>query len=274
MSPDGHEPTDDRTIISGNDEEFITELADYLDTLSSPVRLHILSFLGSRPRTIRQTAHEIGTSYENTKKHLNRLLTLGIIRKEIGASRDPINHGQPVFYYSLQPGSFDRLIRSMSVFSSMATGFDPALQHQVMHATRSLSDVLPLTFPSVTLKSGPDAGKVFPLTVDIYRVGREESGWDSLLPEPAILVQEAYRSVTRVSGPHAWIFRKGDTWLIRDGESKGGTFLNSQRISCHEPALLTDGAIIDLAQGPLGASLIFVRIPDGDADDHEMSAYE
>lgn len=271
MSPSGPDKQDDRTIISGNDPEFISELADYLDTLSSPVRLHILSFLGIRPRTIRQTAHEIGTSYENTKKHLTRLLSLGIIRKEIGVSQDPINHGQPVFYYSLAPGSLDRLIQNMSVFSSITAGSDPALQHQMMHATRRLNDVFPLTFPSVTLKDGPDAGRVYPLTVDLYRLGREESGWDSLLPGPAVLISESYRSVSRVSGPHAWIIRKGDNWLIRDGESKGGTFLNGRRVSREEPGILSDGAIIELAQGPLGASLIFTRIPAPDADLHENS---
>ena len=271
MSPTGSDNQDDRTIISGNDPEFISELADYLDTLSSPVRLHILSFLGSRPRTIRQVSHEIGTSYENTKKHLTRLLTLGIIRKEIGVSQDLINHGQPVFYYSLEPGSLDRLIKSMGVFTSITSGSDPALHHQVMHATRSLSDVFPLTFPSLTLKAGPDAGRVFPLTGEMYRIGREESGWDSLVPEPAVLIQEAYRSVSRVSGPHAWVFRKGDSWLLRDGESKGGTFLNGRRISREEPEVLSDGVIIELAQGPLAACLIFTRIPPADFDIRENS---
>ena len=257
MTRPDHPGQDDRTIVSGADAEFITELSEYLDTLASPVRLHILSFIGGQPRTIRQIAHEIGTSYENSKKHVIRLLELGVIRKEIGVSQDMVNHGQPVFYYSLEPGSLDKLVNSLRVFSSITAGADPVLSEKIASTTAGLNQTFQSEGSSLTLKNGPDAGRVYLLTADVYRIGREEPGIDAPSLEPAILIPETYRSVSRASGPHAWIVRRGDGWTVRDGESKGGTFLDGRRISgdTHEP--LRSGARIDLAQGPLCATLLF-----------------
>lgn len=246
--------------------ELISELSEYLDVLSSPVRLHILSFLGKKPRTIRQAAHEIGTSEEDAKKHLLRLLSLGIIRKEMGISQDQVNRGQPVFYYSLEPGSPDRLIMSMRVFSTITAESDPALHHQVQHAIQGLNDVFPLAFPSLTMRNGPDCGRVYLLTAEIYRIGREESGWDVPGPESVVLINGAYQSVRRISGPHAWLIRRNGTWMIRDGESKGGTFLGGKKVSGEDQIVLTDGAMIELGQDPLGASLVFTMIADEGSD--------
>ncbi|MFH0967678.1 MAG: FHA domain-containing protein [Methanobacteriota archaeon] len=257
MTQTGPPGQDDRTIVSGADAEFINELSEFLDTLASPVRLHILSFIGKNPRTIRQISHEIGTSYENSKKHVIRLLELGVIRKEIGVSQDMVNHGQPVFFYSLEPGSLDSLVSSLRVFSSITAGADPVLNEKIASAAAGLNQTFQSEGPSLTLKNGPDASRVFLLTADIYRIGREEPGLDSIAHEPAVLIPETYRSVSRVSGPHAWLVRRNGVWTLRDGESKGGTFLDGRRVSEDIQEPLRGGSRIELAQGPLGAILVF-----------------
>ena len=46
--------------------------------------LRILKFLEKKPRDARGISKEIETSYENTKKHLDKLLSIGVIKKEAG----------------------------------------------------------------------------------------------------------------------------------------------------------------------------------------------
>ena len=62
------------TIIVHEDSDSLEELSEYLDVLSSSARLRILKFLEKKPRDARGISKEIETSYENTKKHLDKLL--------------------------------------------------------------------------------------------------------------------------------------------------------------------------------------------------------
>lgn len=256
MGSDGPEPMENRTILTGSDPEFISDLSEYLDVLASPVRLHILSYVGTRPRTVRQISHEIGTSYENTKKHLTRLLSLGLIRKEIGVSNEPANQGQPVFYYVLISGGLDHTLRSLALFSSVTGKTPNALSERIESARHGLLGILPGTGPGLMITSGPESERHYDLTGEIYRIGRIEEGWDGIFPEPAILISEDYRSVSRVSRPHAWIRKQACHWMISEGSSKGGTMLNGTPVS-HEPVILRDGDLIELSPGPLGVGLLF-----------------
>ena len=64
MNPADKSPT----IIVHEDSDSLEELSEYLDVLSSSVRLRILKFLEKKPRDARAISKEIETSYENTKK--------------------------------------------------------------------------------------------------------------------------------------------------------------------------------------------------------------
>lgn len=255
MVSEGHESSDERTILTGSDPEFLLDLSEYLDVLASPVRLHILSYLGTKPRTVRQIAHEIETSYENTKKHLTKLQSLGLIRKEIGVSHDPSNQGQPVFYFSLVPGGLDHAVQSLAAFSSVAGRTVPGISERVATARSGLEDIMPGP-TRLTITNGQERGMIFALTDDLYRIGRIEDGWDGKRPEPALLIPDSYRSVTRVSRPHAWIRKRYDSWMISEGESRGGTTVNGNPVY-HDPVLLKDGDLVELSPGPLGAGLLF-----------------
>lgn len=254
MNPDN---PDDRTILSGSDPEFIADLSEYLDVLASPVRLHILSFTGIRPRTVRQIAHEIETSYENTKKHLIRLLSIGLIQKEIGVSDEPANQGQPVFYYSLTPDGLNHAVHNLTLFTSVTGTGIKEISEQIASAKQGLLDILPGTGPFLSLTNGHERHHRYELTAETYRIGRIEEGWDGALPEPAILVGDSYRSVSRASRPHAWLRKKSGVWTIEEGNSKGGTFLNGTRVT-REPILLKGGDLIELSPGSLGAAFLFM----------------
>jgi DNA-binding transcriptional ArsR family regulator len=256
MKSDEPETSHERTILNGSDPEFISDLSEYLDVLGSPVRLHILSYIGTKSRTVRQISHEIETSYENTKKHLTRLLSLGLIRKEIGVSEEPANQGQPVFFYSLVPGGLERTVSSLALFSTVSGKTVSGLSDRLESARKGLQGILPATGPRLTITSGPEIGRVYDLAGDAYRVGRIEEEWDGFIPEPAILIPDEYRSVSRISRPHAWIRKRGSLWTIAEGSSKGGTTVNGIPVS-HEPSVLRDGDLIELSPGPLGAGLLF-----------------
>lgn len=256
MRSDEPEPSEDRTILNGSDPEFISDLTEYLDVLASPVRLHILSYVGTRSRTVRQISHEIETSYENTKKHLNRLLSLGLIRKEIGVSDEPVNQGQPVFFYSLVPGGLDHTVSSLALFSAVSGKTASRFSERLKAAREGLQGILPATGPRLMITNGPENGRLYDISGEIFRIGRIEEEWDGITPEPAILIPEEYRSVSRVSRPHAWIRRRIGLWTITEGGSKGGTTVNGIPVS-HEPTILKDGDLIELSTGPLGVGLLF-----------------
>jgi len=255
MTTDRSGPFDDKTILTGADPEFISDLSDYLDVLASPVRLNILSYVGTRSRTVRQIAHEIQTSYENTKKHLTKLLSLGLIRKEIGISDEPANQGQPVFYYALVPGSLDHAARNLAAFSSVTAQAVPALSPQLDFACAGILEAMGESGPVLIITNGTQKGQEFHLTKDGCRIGRTEEGQDGIT-EPALILSDEYRSVSRVSRPHAWIRYRAGNFTIADGPSKGGIRVQGEQVST-EPRVLLDGDVIELSPGPLGASIVF-----------------
>lgn len=256
MVSDGSEHLTERTILTESDPDFISDLSEYLDVLASPVRLNILAYIGIRPRTARQVSHYIKTSYQNAQKHLTQLQSLGLIRKEIGLSDEPINQGQPVFYYALVPGGMDHTLRSLALFSSVAGKTVSEFSERLKSARDGLKGIMQITGPRLMVTSGPESGRSYDLTEDVYRIGRIEEGWDGISPEPAILISEDYRSVSRVSRPHAWIMRQEGKWTITEGSSKGGTTVNGIPV-LYEPVFLRDEDLIELSPYPLGIGLLF-----------------
>ena len=47
------------------------------------------------------------TSYENTKKHLDKLMSIGVIKKEAGLGAPTSKGIHPVWQYSLVPGAWN-----------------------------------------------------------------------------------------------------------------------------------------------------------------------
>jgi len=72
------------TILIDEKTIFLSDLPMYLDILGSDVRLRILKFAATSPKDIREISNEIETSLENTKRHLDKLMSIGIIKQEAG----------------------------------------------------------------------------------------------------------------------------------------------------------------------------------------------
>ncbi len=92
---------------------------------------------------------------------------------------------------------------------------------------------------AISVTSGPDAGKNFPLTGDSVRLGRR--GGEDIEPPDKISLRDSAKEVSR---NHARIYRDGGKYMIRDMRSVNGTFVNGTRIG--EPTPLANGDSVRL----------------------------
>lgn len=257
------------TRAGGPDWDLIDELSAYLDILSSQARLRILRLLRTRPMDATSLSREIGTSYENTKKHLDRLLSIGVIRKEAGIGRETSKGVHPVWEYSLVPGSLEAIVRTLGVFSdSRITDLDRTIDQRLSSVKGSVSGVLLGERPLAVLIGGPEDGRAFSFGEGETRIGRRDPGQpDAGDPARDVILGEAYQAVTRVSRPHARI-RVGDGIFYEDCGSTGGSFLNGAKVGERERVRLKNGDVMELGQGITAARLIFAIPP---ALDHTSS---
>ena len=158
------------TIDIGEDLDFIKELSEYLDVLSSSVRLKILKLIEKEPKDIRTISRDIKTSYENTKRHLDKLLKIGVIRKEIGLGRETVKGIHPVWKYSLVPGGLEAVLRNLGIFSNVT--FE--LSDRVANVKGRISEEFISRVPMMKVLGGPDDGKVFPIKMESVRIGRAD----------------------------------------------------------------------------------------------------
>ncbi|MBP2145612.1 DNA-binding HxlR family transcriptional regulator [Methanofollis sp. W23] len=250
------------TLLVERDEDFLAELSEYLDVLGSGTRLRILKAIERRPKDVREISREIETSYENTKKHLDRLLRIGVVRKEAGMSRPTAKGVHPVWKYSVVPGGMEGIVRSLSLFGNVGLmPADAALSERIAAVQGQVSEELATAVPVLMLLGGPDDGKVFPLHGERVAVGREdpggEGGYDRVVD---IVLAEHYAAVTRVTHPHALLSLEEGVWYLEDCGSTGGTVLNSVPLEGRERVALSDGDLIGLGKGMKGARLV-VTLP-------------
>ncbi|HUH78923.1 MAG TPA: helix-turn-helix domain-containing protein [Methanoregula sp.] len=250
------------TLSVSTDPEFLGELSEYLEVLSNPVRLRILKLIEHGPLEISEIAERIGSSYQNTKKHLDRLVGSGLVRRGAGFSRETERGIAPVWKYSLVEGSLETLVTTMNVFGSFAI---PPGYSEIRERIGMLRSGLPggaagtaASGPVLFLISGPGDGRAFPLHEDRTAIGREDPGRAPGGREGVISLPDPYRAVTRVTKPHAYIIHERDTWQIEDNESKGGTYLNSRRLAPLKKTPLSQGDVIDLSVGSHAARFLFI----------------
>ena len=110
-----------KTISISSDPVFLEELSEYLEVLSNPLRLQILKFIEREPKEITAIAEYTGMSYQNTKKHLDRLVSTSLIKRAAGYGRETERGIAPVWKYSLAEGALENLAMTLGVFSSIAT---------------------------------------------------------------------------------------------------------------------------------------------------------
>jgi len=250
---------DSRTLILDVDTDDLQELSEYLDVLSSSTRLKILKAIERKPRDVRQISAAIETSYENTKKHLDKLMGIGVVRKEVGLSRPTAKGVHPVWKYSLVPGGLEAITRSLGLFANLnLTLTNAVLAEKLAGVRETFSGEFSGQNPVFILLGGSDDGRVFPIGGERVALGRADPAAPSR-PGQEIVLGEEYAAVTRISRPHARLTRRQGAWLIEDCGSTGGTFVNGSEVERGTRRELRDGDLVELAKGAPGATLVFVR---------------
>lgn len=264
-----------KTIMMTEDMDYYEDLSKYLNVLSNPVRLHILKIVEHTPKDASEIAAGIGTSYVNTKKHLEKMLTAGIITKEAGFGRATSRGSLPVWKYTTRPGGIEEIIRNLGLFSNLDIHIKGSeLAAKMDEARRMVSREYAGETPVIFVLGGSADGETFPLSDAVTRIGREENRLGVLTTEngasviqyappgtvtgdAAIVVHRDFDLVTRISRPHAEIRRKEGGWYLTDRGSTGGTYLNDNQCDANTEVRLMAGDIIDLARGPRGVRFLF-----------------
>ena len=249
-----------QTIVLSDHDDYYEELSEYLEVLSNSQRLKILKILEKSPKEVRKIAAEIDTSYENTKKHLDKLLSTGLIRKEAGLGQATSKGVHPVWKYSLVPGAMEAIVRNLGLFSNIRINPADAELRTKLDAVRGrVAEELLAPIPSLVLLGGPEDGKVFLLSGHEVRVGRIDPKHQAMYnPEEDVILSAEYTAVSRVSKPHGKLINENGRWLIEDGGSTGGTMVNSVAVTPDKKVPLQDGDLIELAKGIYGAKLLVI----------------
>jgi DNA-binding transcriptional ArsR family regulator len=242
------------------DEEFLHEIADFMDALGQPQRLRILKAIEKESKEIRQIAEETGLTYENTKKHLRRLLETGLVRKEAGYSQ-PTSRGMlPVWKYTLAADAATTIIRNLGVFSTLKNSItDSLIASRMDEVRKSVAQLLDGSEAALVVISGPQDGRVISLSTDPIVVGREDETHRSSDPSRSYLALPAYHAtVTRISHPHAVIYRDQVRWYIRDKGSTSGTAVNGVTIPADTAIPIGNGDVIELGKGATSAWIALI----------------
>ena len=253
-----------RTVECLLDLDPLAELSEYLDVLSNSTRLKILKCLEKKACSTREISQEVETSYENTKKHLDRLCQIGVIKKEAGIT-DPRLKGVQLFWkYSLVPGGLELMIRNLGLFSHMKMHIvRDDISEKIDETRKMVSRELFGNNAVLIVLGGQDDGMAFSPKHDTIRIGRTDPRNQAQInPEEDLVLSQGYSSVSRVTRPHARLIRDKKTWFIGDCGSSGGTSVNKKSLDQNERVPLHDGDLIELSKGNTGAKLLVI-IPPG-----------
>ena len=237
------------------------QLSLYLDALGSDVRLQIIKHIEIEAKDIKSISRKVKTSPENVKKHLHKLLSLGIVRYGNGRKN---SNGQPVKTYILVPGSYEIILRTLGQFCSLQFG----LTGTIKNPGSDLMHEYPADGPHVKLIGGIDDGKIYSISLhqnhEVIRFGRMESDpntREKFNHDRDILVKNSYCNVMNISHPHAKISCENNCFFIEDCESMQGTYLNGQRLIYLQKKQLQNNDFIELGTGTYGARFIFHAPP-------------
>ncbi len=249
------------TIQAKRDPEYLIEMSDYLNALANPTRLQILAALEARPLELKEITTITKTSYENIRKHLDKLVLAGLVRKDAGMSSETMTGVHPVWKYSLAPGGMEAIITNLSMFSKVPlTITHTELADQLKIIRAELADQFGQKSPGLYLTTGPEEKNIYPLEGEKISIGRI----DPVDPASShsgihrIVLSAEYRSVSRVSRPHCVIWHS-DIWEIEDFGSTSGTFVNTEPIQPRKRHEIHDGDIIILGTGNFSARFLFLN---------------
>jgi hypothetical protein len=247
------------TLIIHEESDSLEELSEYLDVLSSSARLRILKYIEKKPRDARAISKEIETSYENTKKHLDKLLSIGVIKKEAGLGAPTSKGVHPVWQYSVVPGGLEAIIRNLGFFSNTRVQIvGSEISRRLDEVKGTLSKEVLGNMPAAIVLGGSDDGKLFLLRHDLVNIGRIDPENAATTGPDDIVLSDSYTAVTRVSKPHGRFVHEDNGWYIEDCGSTGGTQLNNRKLEKDVKEQLRDGDLIELAKGSSGVRILII----------------
>ncbi|MBP2134145.1 putative transcriptional regulator [Methanomicrobium sp. W14] len=249
--------SDDPTLEDGSEPGFFEELLSYLQAISNPVRLEIILLIEKHPSSVKEIASHINCSYDNAKKHIERLMKTGIIKKEAGVGFETSKGSLPVWKYSLIPGGMESLIRSLNLFSNLNLKIISEKSEKCLLMCSKKLNSCYEKFPYLAVLGGDDDGKSIFLLSDLVKIGRATGDYDYSRISGIVALSGYYRSVTRIGGFHACFVHRGDCWYFSDLKSTNGSFVNHRAVSSGDEVMLSDGDIIDLGRGRYRARLVF-----------------
>lgn len=251
--------TGKKTISVASDPVFLEELSEYLEVLSNPVRLKIIRFIEHEPKELTVIAEHIGMTYQNAKKHVDRLITAGLVGRAAGFGRETDRGIAPVWKYSLAAGGLENLTKTMGIFSSITVplGYND-IRQRILTVRSEIGKTTGLDRPVLYLIGGPAEGQEYILKNDRIAMGREDPDHPFSNSEGAIVLPDEYQAVTRVAKPHAYLVRTITSWEVEDNMSTGGTYVNSRRLEPLKGTTLSNGDVIDLSAGANSARFLFI----------------
>jgi DNA-binding transcriptional ArsR family regulator len=248
--------TGDATFEEQAEPGLLEELLEYLQAISNPVRLEIIKFIEKGPKSVREIANHIDSNYDNTKKHIDKLLKAGIIRKEPGIGKETSRGALPVWKYSIMYGGIESIIRNLNSFSNLDLKI---ISDRALEAINIINENLSGSSkePYLQVLGGDDDKKAFSLVSSVTKIGRTTGKVETEEDSGNVVLAGSYISVTRITGIHAEIQKKGDQCIFSDYGSTNGSYINYKPVIKGEPIILSDGDIIDLGRGQTRARLIF-----------------
>ncbi|WAC04615.1 MAG: FHA domain-containing protein [Methanoregula sp.] len=248
------------TLIVSDSSDSLDELSEYLEVLSSSARLRILKYLEKKPGDVRSISKEIETSYENTKKHLDKLRSIGVIRKGAGLGSSTSKGIHPVWEYSLVPGGLEAIIRNLGLFSNKKVQIlETGINTRLASVKGALSKEFMGNMPAAIVLGGAMDGQVFLLKKEKINIGRTDA--DAPVRENSpddIVLSDEYTAVTRISRPHGRLMLENGTWFVEDCGSTGGTLLNNKQVGTHLRVPVQDGDLLELSRGVKGVKLLMI----------------
>lgn len=251
----------DGTILSADDSEFLGELSDYLEVLGNRTRLRIIRLLEKESMDARTLSRRTGISYENTKKHLEKLLGAGLVTRVPGVGRETSKGIHPAWNYLPVPGILERIQRDLGILASVQDKRGPeTLKQRIEDVRRQVGKALGTAGWMLLVIGGEWDGKTIPLSSPRTELGRgREEGISGEGGITRIAFPPSYRSVTRLEKPHAVIRTGGGKSTIEDTGSRGGTFINDQKIIPHVQTPLKDGDRIMLSRGDFPVTILVLK---------------
>ena len=247
------------TSAMEGDLDTLKDLARKIDAISNDRRLRLMIIIGAETRnrreyltdireltTILNHKYGIPLTQNGVKKHLDVLMKVGLVKKEPGFAERSMRGERAVINYVPVTGSLESIITDIKKLSTTITNFKEEI---------SETDY---SHPMIRVMGGDDDGMMFPLVKEVTRVGRQgELDLDNQEFMGDVVLSNDYKSVTRVTHPHATITLSKGNWYLEDCNSKCGVFLNNDE-KTRDKIKLKDGDKIKLALGEGGAELVFI----------------